>query len=178
MASDWWSGPAPSAWGVRSLSVFKQHPQSPSELRGLGGGERGEEIPLGLLDRLGGPPDGGAARVRQLDYVFAPVIEVLAALDESFELKVVNQRNHRRAVDVHRAGDLALRDRAASVDGPEHRGLAAGDPQWRQRDRAELEETELRMLEQIPQVRVLTLAGHVVKSTNKLIVSSTDDQYN
>ena len=162
--------------GVRSVSVFQQHAQGLLELLGLGGGERAEEIPLGLLDCLGGLPDGGAAGVCQLDHVLAPVIWVLAALDQALELKLVDQRDHRRAVDVHRAGDLALRHRAVWVDGPEHRSLPAVDPERRERDRAELEEPQLRVLEQISQVRVLTMAGHVAKSTNKLIVSDTDDQ--
>jgi hypothetical protein len=74
------------------LSVFQQHAQDLFELGGLGGGERGEEILFGLLDHQSGPPDGGAAGVRQLDYVFASVIEILAALDESLELKVGRSR--------------------------------------------------------------------------------------
>src|SRR3984957_7320444 len=156
--------------------MFHQHAQDLLELRGLGGGERVEEIPLGLLDRLGRPPDDTTAGGRQLDHVLAPVIEVRPTLDQPLELKVVDQRDHRRAVDVHRAGDLALRSRAAGVDGPEYGGLAAVDTERRERDRAELEEPELRMLEQVPQVRVLTMAGHGAKSMNKLIVSSTDDQ--
>ena len=108
--------------------------------------------------------------------VLAPVVRVLAALDEALELKVVDQRDHRRAVDVHRAGDLALRDRAARVDRPEHGGLAPVDPERRERDRAELEESELRVLEQVPQMRVFTMGGHEHKSMNKLIVRDTDDQ--
>jgi hypothetical protein len=63
------------------------------------------------------------------------------------------------------------------VDSSEHRGLAPVDRERRERNRAELEEPQLRVLEQVPQMRVLTMAGHVAKSMSKLIVSDTDDQH-
>ena len=143
---------------------------------GLGGGERAEELPLGLPGRLGGLLDDAVPALGQRDDVLAPVLGVLAPVDEPLDLKVVDQRDHRRAVDVQRAGDFALGDRTARVDDPEHGGLPPVDPEGRKRDRAELEEPQLRVLEQVSQVCVLPSAGHAAKCTNKLIISHTDYQ--
>ena len=58
----------------------------------------------------------------------------------------------------------------------EHGGLPPVDPERLKRGRAELEEPQLHVLKQVPQMRVWTIGGHETKPMNRLIVSGTDDQ--
>jgi hypothetical protein len=120
--------------------------------------------------------DGVAAGIGELDGVLAPVIRVLAPHDQPLVLQVVDQRDHGGAVDVHRPGDLPLRDRVPVGDGPQHGGLSVVDPDWTEHARAELEEALLHVLEQVPQMCVWTIGGHESQPMNRLIVSDTDDQ--
>jgi hypothetical protein len=77
---------------------------------------------------------------------------VLAAADESSFLEVVDQGDHGGAVDAHPAGYLSLGQRVRAVDGAEHGGFPAVDPGGRERGGGELEEAQVHVLEQVPEV--------------------------
>lgn len=156
------------------------HHELPSRV----GRKRAQEDLLGLLRGLIGLPESVTTRVGQLNDVLAPVRGILAPQGEALALEIVNERDHRGPVDPHPAGDIALRQRIRAVDSAQDGGLLPADAQGREGGAAELGKPQLGVLEQVPEalrhrrgrLGAVILGGHESKSTNRLIISTTDDQ--
>lgn len=126
--------------------------QGVPELLGLGGRERTEEDPLSLPGSLECLAKDVPADFGKLDDVPAAVTGILTAAHQVPFLKLVDQRDHRGAVDPHPAGDLTLGQRMRAIGGPQHRHLPAGDPEGLERASGQLGEPQLHVLEQVPEV--------------------------
>jgi len=139
---------------------------------------------LNVPDRSGGEWIGAAAAFAfgeslfalggQLDDVLAAVVGAAAALYQAFVFELVDEGDHRGAVDAEFFGRVELGERFGDVENDEDGQLAAGDVQRLQGAGAGLGEVQLRVLQQVAESGGEGF-GHMGHSTLRLIVSGADD---
>jgi hypothetical protein len=94
--------------------------------------ERGEELPLALVDHVCGAGSVFPTRRRDLYDVATPVVVVRVPLNHSFGFEPVENGDQRGAVDPGTLAKLGLGERAAVIEADQRSPLTGADLQRRQ----------------------------------------------
>jgi hypothetical protein len=144
----------------RVLSASRNHcAKCVLQLSGVQFAERGQESPLAVVDE---PPTAlqyVAPFIGEADSVLAAVTRLGATHDPTFRLQLVDQRDHRRAVDSEKLCHFPLGAPVLLVHAVQRRPLLRADPDRLELGRGQLQEQQLCVFQQISQPgRRITIA--------------------